>query len=347
MKLEQYNSILEKTLYEENIDPEIVSTLIWVVHKKKNVMQEYLKLKAEFLEIDDPHLYDFGVPLDSDLKIKYSLEEAIEIIRNALKPLGDKYLEVVDILLDGHIDTEPDENKHQSITFSWNTYSCMNFRGAYGDLKNLIHEIGHIVHYYLSKENLPFLYEVSTVFVAEVASTINEILLNRYLFSHAESKEEKFFYLSKEIENYFMYVFKQTMYTEFEDTLYKRRLTDDLTPSYLSEKYGEMIRNYYGDFVRYDEISNIEWTRLGHLYRWSYYPYKYATGLLIASIVVHNLVDEQIIGMEQYLAFLSFGSSMYPLELLKKIKIDLTDSTIMEYGFTIVENDIKELKKLF
>lgn len=347
MKLEQYDSVLEKALYEENIDPEIVSTLIWVVHKKKNVMQEYLKLKAQVLGIEEAHVYDFGVPLDHDLKIKYSLEEAIAIIRNALKPLGDEYLKVVDILLDGHIDAEPDEKKHQSITFSWNTYSFMNFRGSYGDLKNLIHEIGHIVHYYLSKENLPFLYEDSTVFVAEVASTINEILLNRYLFSHAESKEEKFFYLSKEIENYFVYVFKQTMYTEFEDTLYERRLTNDLTPSYLSEKYGEMIRSYYGDFVRYDEISNIEWTRLGHLYRWSYYPYKYATGLLIASIVVHNLVDEQVIGMEQYLDFLSSGSSMYPLELLQKLKIDLTNPTIMEYGFTIVENDIKELKKLF
>lgn len=345
-KLEKYHSVLEKALYEENIDPQIVSTLLQVVHKKKDSMQEYLKLKAQALGIDEAHVYDFGVPLDHDLKIKYSLEEAIEIIKNALKPLGEKYLEVVDILLDGHIDAEPDENKHQSITFSWNTYSFMNFRGSYGDLKNLIHEIGHIVHYYLSKEKVPFLYEDSTVFVAEVASTVNEILLNRYLFSHTDFKEEKLFYLSKEIENYFTYVFKQTMYTEFENILYERKLTDDLTPSYLSEQYGKMIKSYYGDFVSYDEVSNIEWTRLGHLYRWSYYPYKYATGLLMASIVVHNLVDEQTISIEQYLDFLSSGSSMYPLELLKKIKIDLTDPISMEYGFTIVENDIKILKKM-
>jgi oligoendopeptidase F len=345
--LEQYGSVLEKSLYEENIDPEIVSTLIQVVHQKKDCIQEYLRLKARFLHIDEAHLYDFGVPLDTDVKTKYSLEEAIEIIKNALKPLGDKYLEVLDILLDGHIDAEPDEKKHQSIIFSWNTYSFMNFRGSYGDLKNLIHEIGHIVHYYLSKEKLPFLYEDSTIFVAEVASTVNEILLNRYLFNQAESKEEKFFYLSKEIENYFVYVFKQTMYTEFENALYEKRETEDLTASYLSEKYGEMIKSYYGDFVFYDEIANIEWTRLGHLYRWSYYPYKYATGLLMASMVVNGLVDEKTIKIEQYLEFLSSGSCMYPLELLKKIAIDLTDSTVMEYGFTIVENDIKELKKLF
>ena len=137
------------------------------------------------------------------------------------------------------------------------------------------------------------------------------------------------------------------MYTEFENALYEKRETEDLTASYLSEKYGEMIKSYYGDFVFYDEIANIEWTRLGHLYRWSYYPYKYATGLLMASMVVNGLVDEKTIKIEQYLEFLSSGSCMYPLELLKKIAIDLTDSTVMEYGFTIVENDIKELKKLF
>lgn len=140
-KLEQYQSILEKALYEENIDPKIISSLIEAVHRKKYLMQEYLKLKAEFLEIDDPHLYDFGVTLDSDLKTKYTISEAIEIIKEALKPLGEKYLQVVDILLDGHIDAEADEDKHQFITFSWNTYSFMNFRGAYGDLKNMIHEI--------------------------------------------------------------------------------------------------------------------------------------------------------------------------------------------------------------
>ena len=236
-ELERYNSVLEKVLFEENINSKIIESLIKAANKNLNLMQKYLKLKSDLLGIDDPHLYDFGVPLDSNLKIEYSIEKAVEIIKNALKPLGNEYLKVVDGLLNGHIDALPNDNKHQSIIFSWNTYSFMNFRGTYVDLKNMIHELGHIVNYYLSKERLPFLYEDSTIFVGETASIINEILLNRYLYEHAETEDEKIFYLSKEIENYFTSVFKQTMYTEFENDLYKLKLSNDLTPELLSKKY--------------------------------------------------------------------------------------------------------------
>lgn len=179
--LEKYNSVLEKILYEENIDPKIIDKLIESVNNNLGLIQNYLKIKSDLVNIENPHLYDFGVPLDSNLKVKFSIEEAKEIILNALKPLGDKYLEVVKILFNGHIDAELDENKHQSIIFSWHTYSFMNFKGSYIDLKNMIHEIGHIVNYYLSKKEQPFIYEDSTIFVGETASITNEILLNRYL----------------------------------------------------------------------------------------------------------------------------------------------------------------------
>ena len=342
-ELERYNSVLEKVLFEENINSKIIESLIKAVNKNLNLIQKYLKLKSNLLEIDDPHLYDFGVPLDSNLKIEYSIEKAVEIIKNALKPLGCEYLKVVDNLLNGHIDALPNDNKHQSIIFSWNTYSFMNFRGTYVDLKNMIHELGHIVNYYLSKERLPFLYEDSTIFVGETASIINEILLNRYLYEHAETEEEKIFYLSKEIENYFTSVFKQTMYTEFENDLYKLKLSNDLTPELLSKKYGTLIKKYYGNNIIYDNESYIEWTRLGHLYRWSYYPYKYATGLIMASIAVNSLLDENTLSKEQYIKFLSSGSSLYSLELLKMLNIDLTNPSIIDNGFKVLEVDIEKL----
>lgn len=344
-ELEKYNSVLEKILFEENIDSMIVESIINAVNNNVDLIQRYLKIKSDLLDISKPHLYDFGVPLDNNLKIKYSFEEAIEIIKNALEPLGSEYLQVVECLLNGHIDAEPDDNKHQFITFSWNTYSFMNFRGAYVDLKNMIHELGHIVNYYLSKKNLPFIYEDSTVFVGETASIVNEILLNRYLYKNAVSLEEKMFYLSKEIENYFTTVFKQTMYTEFENQLYSVKMSDNLTAEILSEKYGNLIRKYYGDNIVYDEISNIEWTRLGHLYRWSYYPYKYASGLIIASVVVNSLLDEHSLSKEKYLEFLSSGSSLYSLDLLKMLDIDLTSSNIIDNGFKVLESDIEELEK--
>jgi oligoendopeptidase F len=345
-KLEKYNSVLEKVLFEENIDSKIIDSLIKAVNNNLSLIQKYLKIKSDLLGIDDPHLYDFGVPLDNNLKIKYSFEEAVEIIKNALKPLGDEYLEVVDFLLNGHIDAEPNENKHQSITFSWNTYSFMNFRGAYVDLKNMIHELGHIVNYYLSKKNLPFIYEDSTIFVGETASIVNEILLNRYLYENAKTEEERIFYLSKEIENYFTSVFKQTMYTEFENDLYNLKLSKELSSEVLSERYGQLIRKYYGKNIVYDEQSNIEWTRLGHLFRWSYYPYKYATGLIIASVVVNSLLNENTLSKKQYIKFLSSGSSMYSLELLKMLNIDLTNPSIIENGFKVMENDVEKLNKV-
>lgn len=344
--LEKYNSVLEKILFEENINPEIINKLIKSVNNNLNLIQKYLKIKSNLLEIEKPHLYDFGVPLDSNLKIRYSLEEAKKIILNALEPLGTEYTEIVKILFNGHIDAELDENKHQSITFSWNTYSFMNFRGGYIDLKNMIHEIGHIVNYYLSKKEQPFIYEDSTVFVGETASIVNEILLNRYLYNNADTIEEKIFYLSKEIENYFSSVFKQTMYTEFENELYKIRTYSELTSEILCEKYFDIIKKYYGNDIIYDQASNVEWAKLGHLYRWSYYPYKYATGLLMASVVVNSLIDEKNLSNEDYIKFLSAGSSQYSLDLLKILNIDLVNTNIIESGFNVMAKDIKELQKV-
>ena len=344
--LEKYNSVLEKILFEENINPEIISKLIELVNNNLGLIQNYLKIKSDLLEIEELHLYDFGVPLDNNLKIKYSLEDAKEIILKALEPLGLEYIEVVKTLFDGHIDAELNENKHQSITFSWHTYSFMNFRGTYIDLKNMIHEIGHIVNYYFSKKQQPFIYEDSTIFVGEIASIVNEILLNRYLYKNATTEEEKIFYLSKEIENYFSSVFKQTMYTELENDLYKVRTNSELTSKILCERYYNILKKYYGNNISYDQIANVEWTRLGHLYRWSYYPYKYATGLLMASIVVDSLVNKKTLSKEDYIKFLSSGSSQYSLDLLKILNIDLLNSNIIESGFNVMAEDIKELQKV-
>ena len=342
-ELEQYESVLDKTLSDENIDSKIISSLINSVNNNLNLIQEYLKLKSSFLEIKDPHLYDFTVPLDNNIKVKYSIEESIEIVKEALKPLGNKYLEVVDILLNNHIDAIPDDKKHQSITFSWNSYSFMNFRGSYNDIKNLIHELGHIVNYYLSKEKQPYIYEDSTVFVGETASLVNEILLNRYLYKKSETDEERLFYLSKEIENYFTSVYKKTMYTEFENSIYSLIDSDVDT---ICNKYSSLIKKYYGNSINYEDMSSIEWTRLGHLYRWSYYPYKYATGLIMASLVVDSLLDSNTLSKEQYIKFLESGKNQYSLDLLKMLDIDLSNENTINNGFNVLKKDINNFKDL-
>lgn len=343
--LEKFNSTLDKVLFIENIDTRILDFLINSVNSNLSLIQRYFKIKWDMLDIKDIHLYDLNVPLDNNLKTKYTLDEAIVIIKNALNPLGDKYLSVVESLLNGHIDATLDENKHQSITFSWNTYSFLNFRGSYNDLKNLIHELGHIVNYYLSKGSVPYLYEDSTIFVGETASIVNEILLNRYLYNNAESIDDKIFYLSKEIENYFTSVYKQIMYTEYEKKLYDIKLNRDLSSDLLSKEYFDLVKKYYGNYVNLDDEASYEWTRLGHIYRWSFYTYKYASGLLIASNIVNSLIDEKTISKEEYIKFLSLGSSMYSLDLLRTVNVDLTNSNVINSGFNVLSKDIDELEK--
>ena len=345
-ELEGYNSVLEETLFTENIDSKILTSLIKSVNDNLPLIQEYLKIKATAINIDEPHLYDFNVPLDNGIKREFTLEEAIDIIKKALAPLGEEYLKTIDILLDGHIDATPSEKKNQSIIFSWQDYSFLNFRGRYADVKNLIHELGHIVNYYLSKKKLPFLYEDSTVFVGETASIVNEILLTQYLIKNSQSDEEKIYYLSLEIENYFTSVFKQTMDTEFEDELYDYCQSEELTAPILADKYFEIIKKYYGEDVIYDKEIETEWTRLGRLWRWSYYSYKYATGLLIASNVVNALTIEHTLTNEKYMKFLEAGSSLYSLELLNLLNIDLTNSDVINDGFKVLRKDINELKKI-
>ena len=337
-----YQSVLKKSLFEENLPNSLIETLITSVHKNLPIMQKYLELKSKYLDIKDPHLYDLGVSLNKEVNQKYNIAEAINVIKTALKPLGKEYLQTVDILLDGHIDATPNELKHQSITFSWQDYAFLNFRGAYGDLKNLVHEFGHIISYHLAKNKEPFIYADSTIFIGEIASIVNEILLNDYLYNNAKNKEEKIFFLSKKIENYFTSVFKQTLYTEFENYLYS---LDNITANILSTKYYELLTKYYGSNIIIDSEAKIEWMRLGHLYRHSYYPYKYATGLLMASSIVADISTNNLL-IEKYIGFLKSGNSNYASELLKMVNIDITNSKTFDNGFKLLENDIKKLEKI-
>ena len=339
--LEGYPTLLEKELFVENLKPDMMDTLIQLVHENLPVIQKYFGLKAQTLGVLDPHLYDLSVPLDDPISKKYTIEEAIQIVREALKPLGEKYLNVVDTLLGKCMKT--DKMKNQVIHFSWHVYSFTNFEGTYMDLKILAYELGHMVQSYLSHQEQPYLYENSTVFVGEIAPLVNEILLNRYLYHNAETKEEKRFYFSKAIENYFSSIFKQTLYTELE--LYMESHPDFDAES-LSIEYEKLTKEYYGSQILYDENIFTEWARKGQLYRWDYYCYKYATGLLMASAVVHAYVDQKSLKEEDYIHFLSAGSSKYSSELLKMIQIDWDQPENIDRGFEILKQAVHEFEKV-
>lgn len=346
--LEGYSSVLEKRLVEENINPKIVTKLIASVYEHLNIMQKYLKIKTKLLNIDDPHLYDYGVPLDQDDKKKYSLADAIAIIKQAVAPLGKEYLKIIDELIEQHhIDAALDQSKHQSITFSWSSYSFLNYREAYHDLKNLAHELGHSINAYLSEQNQPYLYSDSTVFIGETASLVNELLLNQYLFQQATNEKEKIFYLSTMIEDYFVKIFKQTMYTEFESKLYEAVQNGvELTASFLKKEFSILQKQYFGEFTTYDNCASVEWSRLGHLYRWSYYVYQYATGFMMASLVTNEIINKKEGFIEKYLTFLSSGSNNDSIELLKQINVDFSNKDMFDHSFLLLEQNISMLQTI-
>ena len=339
--LEGYQTLLEKELFVENLKTNMIDTLIQLVHENLPVIQKYFGLKAQTLGVLDPHLYDLSAPLNDSISKKYTMEEAIQIVREALKPLGEKYLNVVDTLLDKCMKT--DKMKNQVIHFSWHVYSFTNFEGTYIDLKILAYELGHMVQAYLSHQEQPYLYEDSTVFVGEIAPLVNEILLNRYLYHNAETKEEKRFYFSKAIENYFSSIFKQTLYTELELYLDSH---PDFDAESLSIEYEKLTKAYYGPQVIYDESTFTEWTFHTRLYSWNYDDYRSATGLLMASAVVHNYVDQKLLKEEDYIHFLSAGSSKYSLDLLKMIQIDWDQPENIYGGFEVLKQDVHELEKI-
>ncbi len=345
--LGNHSSILDLALFEEDIPKSIVTELIGVVTSKKPLLQKFMGLKAKILGLESPHLYDLGIPLDFNTKRKYPLEESIDIIKDAFAPLGTRYVETaLSLLRENHIDALPKEKKHPGMTFSWYGYSFLNYKDSYNDVKNLVHELGHSINDMLSRP-LPFPYKISSVFIGETASIVNEILLNRYLLSTATSKDERLFYLNKEIDNYITSVYRQVMYTEIEMELCKRvEEGGDITTDFLNSTYGRILKSYYGDNIIYDEEASHEWTRMGHIIRWSFYQYKYATGLLIASTVHKNLLSQEL-PFKDYLQFLSSGSNKNSIDLMKLLGIDLDNLGILSEGFALLESDIEELEKEF
>lgn len=335
----KYSSVLESELFKDDINVKYIDNLIKEVNNNIDLMNRYLKLKCNYLGIDDPCFYDINLGICS-CSNKFDIDSSIDIIKKAFSVFGHKYLDCVNYLIShNHFDLECNSKKHPSITFSWNTYCFTNYKDRYIDIKNLAHELGHVVNSYLSLEKQPFIYSDSTVFTGEVASLVNEILLNDYLYRNALNKEDKIFYLTKIIENFISQVYRQTMYTEFENIIYKK---DNLDIDFVCDSYLSLVKKYYGNVVLVDKNICSEWMRNGHLFRYSYYVYKYATGYILA----FNVIDKIKENNSKYIDFLSSGCSCSNEELLKKLDIDLYDIELLNNSFKMLKSYIDELEEI-
>ncbi|HOQ10240.1 MAG TPA: oligoendopeptidase F [Syntrophomonadaceae bacterium] len=346
-----YPSALHAALDQDNVPVEVYNQLIASVNNHLDSMYRYMKIRKKLLQVDPMYMYDIYVPLVADFDMKVTYEEAKEITLQGLKPLGEEYLSVLRQGYQGRwIDVYENQGK-TSGAYSWGTYDThpyvlMNYDDKLDDLFTLAHEMGHSLHSYYSNLAQPYIYSQYSIFVAEVASTVNESLLIDYLLKNTDNPQEKMYLLNHYLEQFRGTVYRQTMFAEFEKITHERvEAGDALTPENLGELYLELNKKYYGPEVEMDDNICAEWARIPHFYS-AFYVYKYATGFSAATAIKQSILEEGQPAVDRYLDFLKSGSSDYPINLLKKAGVDLTTPEPVEKALTYFSKLLDEFEKL-
>ena len=348
--IRNYDSALSMALDKGNISPKVYENLIANVHKYMDSNVVYQKIKAKVLNNKEYHLYDTYVPISKMPSKVFSKEEGIAIVKEALKPLGEDYLAHFNKILQSQaVDFYPNLYKHSGAyhygCYDSLNYVLLNYTGNYDSVSTLAHELGHAVHSIYSKENNPYIYADYDIFLAEIASTVNETLLSFYFLNQAETREEKIFYLCEFLDKVKATIYRQTMFAEFESIMSKKcQAKEALTEEVFSNTYYELNEKYFKDSVIIDPEIRYEWMRIPHFYT-PFYVYKYATGLICAICIVKDIMDQKDGFVDKYLTFLKSGSNQDVLDILKIVNIDLTTNEPYEKAFTFINECLEKLKK--
>ena len=349
-KTRKYESALQGSLFQDNVSVNVYNNLIDAVHENLDTLNDYIDLKKKFLGLDKINMYDLYVPLTENFDMEISYEKAQEIILEALKPLGEEYLEnVKKAFAEGWIDVYGNEGK-QGGAYSWGSYDSksyilMSYKDDLNSLFTLIHEMGHSMHSFYSKNNQPYLYSGYKIFVAEVASTLNELLLINYLLKNAKSKEERVYLLNYYLEQFRTTVYRQTMFAEFEKICHgKVEEGEPLTAEDFNNIYYDLNKKYYGESCDVNEEIALEWARIPHFYS-NFYVYKYATGFSAASALSKQILEEGESAVSRYKEFLKSGGSEFPLDQLRKAGVDMEKKESVDEALHVFKDLVKQLEK--
>ena len=350
-KVRKYPSALAASLDGDSIETGVYDQLIASVHAKMPYMYRYLELRRKLLKLDRLHMYDVYVPLLQDFDLHISYAEAKDTVIKALHPLGGDYLEILKSGIEGGwIDVYENEGK-TSGAYSWGCYDSqpyvlMNYENHLDDMFTLAHELGHSMHSYYSNHAQPYIYSQYPIFLAEVASTVNESLLSDYLLKNSRSREEKLYVLNHYLEQFRGTVYRQTMFAEFEKQTHAyAEAGEGLTPELFNKLYMDLNRLYFGEDMVLDDEIRLEWARIPHFYT-AFYVYKYATGFSAATMLKQQIVEEGAPAVERYRRFLQSGCSEYPIQTLQKAGVDLLTPEPVEKSLDYFNQLMDEMEEL-
>jgi oligoendopeptidase F len=327
-KLRNYPSALEASLHSDNVPVEVYNNLIKTVHEHLPSLYDYFKLRAEVMKLEKLDMFDIYNPLVPDCKQEISWQQACDWVLAALKPMGEEYCSIVQKALNERwIDVLECKGKrsgaYSSGCYDSVPYILMNFNGTLSDVFTLAHEMGHSLHSYYSNHNQEYHYADYEIFVAEVASTTNELLLHHYLMEQSTDKNFKTYLLNHLADQIRGTIYRQTMFSEFEKSLHERSEKNiPLTAEELCESYFELNSKYHGDNVKPDQRIEMEWARIPHFY-YNFYVYKYATGLSAAATLSQNILSGDQQKLEAYFGFLKAGDSKDVLDIMLDAGVDL------------------------
>lgn len=346
-----YESTLQMYLSGSFIPESVYTNLIDTVNNNLDKMHDYVSLRKKTLGVDELHFYDIYAPLTSDYTVNVSYENAKETVLDALKILGDDYVSQVKKGYEsGWVDVYENDGK-RSGAFSWGAYGThpyifLNYTETLNDIFTLIHETGHAMHTYYSNETQPYTYAGYKIFVAEVASTCNEVILIDYLLKHSQSDEEKKYLYGHYLEQFKGTLFRQTMFAEFE--MITHRMAQDgevLNAESLCGTYKKLNEKYFGKDMVIDEEIAYEWARIPHFYT-PFYVYQYATGFSAAVAIATKIINGDKEVLHGYREFLKGGSSMHPIELLSLCKIDMSKPDVIQDALNVFGSLIEDFKKI-
>ncbi len=349
-KLRKYESSLDAATNRDDSNTFVYETLLKEVNKNLDLNHKYIKLKKKMLNLDEMHMYDVYVnPLNVDSNISY--DDGKELVLKALEPMGEKYVDMLKYAFEHNwLDVYETDNKmsggYSMGVHTVHPYILLNYMNSLRDVSTVAHELGHTMHSYYASKAQNIINANYTIMVAEVASTVNEILLANYLIKNEKDSNKKAALINEQLDTIRATLYRQAMFAEFEKIVHgKIENGESLTSDNLSEIYFELVQKYFGNDIIIDEEIKYEWARIPHFYR-CFYVYKYATGITAAIVIASNILEKKEGYVEKYIDMLSKGGSLGSLELLKLVDVDLEKEETYEKAFEYFRKNLKELENL-